>query len=80
MTSAQRCRSLLSLTKGGHPAHPLYLAATPPMGIGEDPAVYVARALAEMRRVHHAGNFTYLWAFDRRIALPDALPYPKVAA
>lgn len=52
----------------------------PPMGIGEDPAVYVARALAGMRRVHHAGNFTYLWAFDRRIALPEALPYPKVAA
>lgn len=49
----------------------------PAMGIGEDPAGYVKRALSGFRRVHHAGNHSYLWSFDRRIVLPDAMTYPK---
>lgn len=52
----------------------------PAMAPGEDPGAYTVRALQGFRRCFHSGNHSYLWAFDRRIGLPDALAYPKAAA
>ena len=54
-----------------------------PLGLGEDPAAWVARWRAALcRRFLHGGNHRYLWTLDRRDRrhLPASLPYPKIGA
>jgi hypothetical protein len=66
-------------------ARTLLDAGAPPRRIGEDPAAWVARALAEgpFRRVRHPGNHVYAWPLDGRRDTARGLaaevaPRPKV--
>jgi hypothetical protein len=49
-----------------------------PRAFGEDPALWVKRALASpaFRRMRHPGNLVYAFSFDRSLKL-RSLPYPK---
>lgn len=59
----------------------LVAAGADPIRKGEEPSVWVSRALGTLcRRVRHAGNHKYCWALNSRLRrfLPSSKPFPKM--